>query len=118
MTEVGSGANSSWIGKRVVLNPGAGWKDSLEGPEDPRGYRILGGTKSNSIGTLQEYCAIDENEVEEAPAHLSDVECAAIPLTGLTAWRAVMVKCGSHNLQPGKSVTVPPASIARGRSRD
>lgn len=62
----------------------------------------MGGTRGNGVGTLQEYCVTDEAEVEEAPPHLTDVECAAIPLAGLTAWRAVMVKCGAQNLGPGR----------------
>ena len=103
---VGDQADQKWKGKKVVINPGTGWNDSLEGPEEKGGYRILGGTKSNSNGTLQEYMVIDQKEVEEAPSHLSAIEAAAIPLTGLTAWRAVMVKCGEHNLKPGKNILI------------
>ncbi|KIX02101.1 uncharacterized protein Z518_08040 [Rhinocladiella mackenziei CBS 650.93] len=106
IVSVGSEANPKWKGKRVVVNPGTGWKDSPEGPEDKGGYKILGGTKMNVNGTLQEYMIIDEAEVEEAPDHLSAVEAAALPLTGLTAWRAVMSKCGEHNLKPGKNILV------------
>ncbi|KAI1623721.1 alcohol dehydrogenase [Exophiala viscosa] len=102
----GSDADSSWKGKRVIVNPGTGWKDSPDGPEDKSGYRILGGTKTNPTGTLQEYMVIDESEVEEAPEHLSSVEAAALPLTGLTAWRAVVSKCGEHNLKPGKNILI------------
>jgi NADPH:quinone reductase-like Zn-dependent oxidoreductase len=103
---VGSDANPKWQGKRVVVNPGTGWKDSMEGPEEKGGYKILGGTKTNANGTLQEYMAIDESELEEAAQHPSSVENAAFVLTGLTAWRAVMVKCGAHNLKPGKNILV------------
>ena len=106
VVQCGSGADKSWEGKRVVINPGTGWKDSLEGPEEKGGYKILGGTKLNPNGTLQEYMVVGEGELEEAPRHLSDVECAAIPLTGLTAWRAVMVKCGEHNLKPGRNILI------------
>lgn len=106
VVDVGSSASSSWKGKRVVITPGQGWKDSPEGPEDKDGYKILGGTKTIPTGTLQEFVVIDAGEVEEAPAHLSDAEAAAVPLTGLTAWRAVMVKCGPHNLKPGKNILV------------
>jgi len=102
----GSSADKSWEGKRVVISPGTGWKDNIEGPEDKGGYKILGGTKTLPNGTLQEYMVVPESEVEEAPRHLSDVEAAAIPLTGLTAWRAVMVKCGEHNLKPGKNILI------------
>ncbi len=103
---VGSDADAKWKGKRVVVNPGTGWKDSLDGPEEKTGYKILGGTKTNANGTLQEYMCIDEGELEEAPEHLSSVEAAAFVLVGLTAWRAVVVKCGEQNLKPGKNILV------------
>lgn len=104
--ELGSGVNPKWKGKRVVINPGEGWKDDPAGPEDKGGYRILGGTKLNANGTLQEYMVVKEVELEEAPGHLDDVHAAAIPLTGLTAWRAVMVKCGQQNVAPGTNVLI------------
>ncbi|EEH05863.1 conserved hypothetical protein [Histoplasma capsulatum G186AR] len=96
----------SWIQRRVVLNPGTGWLDSEEGPEAPTGYAIMGGTKFNSKGTLQEYVNIDVGEVEEAPAHLTDVEAAALPLTGLTAWRALVTKAGAKNSSKGAAILI------------
>ncbi|KAJ5627114.1 hypothetical protein N7528_004541 [Penicillium herquei] len=95
-----------WTGKRVVLNPGVGWKDSPDGPEEATGYRIMGGTKSYDKGTLQELITIPESEVEEAPAHLSDAEAAALPLTGLTAWRALVSKAGERNSKDGAAVLI------------
>jgi NADPH:quinone reductase-like Zn-dependent oxidoreductase len=106
VVQCGSSADTKWQGKRVVINPGSGWDESLEGPEAKDGYKILGGTKQNPNGTLQEYMVIEQGEVEEAPGHLSDAEAAAVPLTGLTAWRAVMVKCGEGNLAKGKNVLI------------
>jgi len=93
-----------WLNKRVVINPGTGWKDDPEGPEDPKGYAILGGTKFNPLGTLIESLVIDAAEVEEAPKHLSSVEAAALPLTGLTAWRATVSKSG--NCKPGRNILI------------
>lgn len=93
-----------WKGKRVVLNPGCGWKDDPEAPESPNGYAILGGTKANPLGTLGETVTIEASELEEAPTHLSSVEAAALPLTGLTAWRAVMTK--SQQAKPGRNILV------------
>ncbi|KAF2205759.1 NAD(P)-binding protein [Delitschia confertaspora ATCC 74209] len=93
-----------WLHKRVVLNPGVGWKDHPEGPEDPKGYQIMGGTKYNPLGTLAEVVCIDASELEEAPGYLSDVEAAALPLTGLTAWRALVSKSG--NAMPGRNILV------------
>ncbi|KAF2279351.1 NAD(P)-binding protein [Westerdykella ornata] len=105
VTATGSSFSAQqWLGKRVVINPGTGWKDSPEGPESPTGYKILGGTKMNPSGTLAEVIVTEASEVEEAPAHLSDVEAAAFPLAGLTAWRALFVKSG--NAVAGRNVLV------------
>ena len=93
-----------WKGKRVILNPGTGWKDDPDGPESPKGYAILGGTKTNPLGTLGETITIGADELEEAPSHLSSVEAAALPLTGLTAWRAVMTK--SANAKAGRNILI------------
>ena len=95
-----------WQGKRVILNPGTGWQDAPDGPEDPQGYKILGGTKVYRNGTLQDYVAIEESELEEAPEHLSDAEAAALPLTGLTGWRALVTKAGEQNSTKGAAVLV------------
>ena len=95
-----------WIGKRVILNPGHGWVDSPDGPEESTGYRILGGTKVNPLGTLQEYVVVELEEVIEAPAHLNDAEAAALPLAGLTGWRALVSKAGERNCGKGAAVLV------------
>ncbi len=100
----GPSASKSWIGKKVILTPGRGWKDSLDGPEAPAGYAILGGTKTIPLGTLQEVICVHEDEVEEAPVHLSSVEAAALPLTGLTGWRAYVTKSG--NALPGRNILI------------
>lgn len=93
-----------WQGKRVILNPGHGWKDDPDGPEATKGYAILGGTKLNPLGTAQELICVDAGEVEEAPKHLTANEAAALPLAGLTAWRAVMTKSGQA--KPGRNILV------------
>lgn len=82
-----------WQGKRVVLTPGQGWDDSRLGPE--RSYTVRGGTSNAPEGVLQEWIVVDQSEVEEAPGHLTSVEAAALPLTGLTAWRALVTKSGN-----------------------
>ncbi|KAJ4336681.1 hypothetical protein N0V87_005243 [Didymella glomerata] len=98
-------AAKQWLNKRVILNPGTGWSDSPDGPEAPRGYAILGGTKSNPAGTLADHITLDAGELEECPQHLSDEEAAALPLTGLTGWRAFRVKCGD-NATKGRNILV------------
>jgi len=105
VTSTGSSLSAKkWLNKRVVLNPGIGWKDSPEGPEAPKGYAIMGGTKSNPAGTLADVVLMDVEELEECPEHLSDAEAAAFPLTGLTAWRAFFTK--SNNAKAGHNILV------------
>ncbi|KAF1949547.1 NAD(P)-binding protein [Byssothecium circinans] len=105
VTSTGSSPSASkWLNKRVILNPGTGWESSPEGPEHPKGYAIMGGTKSNPAGTLAEVVTLEADELEECPEHLSDEEAAALPLTGLTAWRAFNVKSG--NAVPGRNILV------------
>ncbi|RKP04604.1 hypothetical protein THASP1DRAFT_33612, partial [Thamnocephalis sphaerospora] len=43
-------------------------------------------------GTFAEYIAVPAKDVFPAPAHLSTDEAAALPLAGLTAYRAVVTK--------------------------
>jgi NADPH:quinone reductase-like Zn-dependent oxidoreductase len=95
ITSVGSSASKSWLGKKVILTPGRGWASSSEAPDSPYGAAILGGTKTVPLRTLQEVVVVNEEEVEEAPGHLSPVEAAALPLTGLTGWRALVTRSGN-----------------------
>ena len=55
---------------------------------------------------MQDYLLVDESEVEEAPEHLSDAEAAALPLTGLTGWRALVSKAGEKNSGKGAAVLI------------
>ncbi|RMZ71894.1 MFS transporter [Pyrenophora seminiperda CCB06] len=105
VTSTGSSPSArAWLNKRVLLNPGTGWASSPDGPEHPKGYAIMGGTKTNRVGTLQDVCVLPASELEECPTHLSDAEAAALPLTGLTAWRAFRVKSG--NAMAGRNILV------------
>ncbi|KAF2799845.1 NAD(P)-binding protein [Melanomma pulvis-pyrius CBS 109.77] len=99
-----SPAAKKWLNKRVILNPGTGWKDSPDGPENPKGYAIMGGTKTNPAGTLADVVLMEAEELEECPEYLSDSEAAALPLTGLTAWRAFFTKSG--NAKAGHNILV------------
>ncbi|KFY23641.1 hypothetical protein V491_02464 [Pseudogymnoascus sp. VKM F-3775] len=58
----------------------------------------------NVVGTAQESVVVPESEVELAPAHLDDAQAAALPLTGLTAWRALVTKSGEA--LPGRNILV------------
>lgn len=90
--------------ERVIFNPGSGWASNPDGPENNEIYKIFGGTKSNPIGTLQEFIVIPASELEIVPSHLTDVEAAALPLAGLTAWRAFRTK--SNNAEAGRNILI------------
>jgi NADPH:quinone reductase-like Zn-dependent oxidoreductase len=53
---------------------------------------------------LQEVVVVDQEEVEIAPEHLSDAEAAALPLTGLTGYRALFTK--SANAEKGRNILI------------
>ncbi len=71
-------------GSRVIVNPSHGWGDDER--VQSQHYTILG---MQQPGTLAEFLAVDGDRIHPAPAHLSDTEAAALPLAGLTAYRAV-----------------------------
>ena len=84
---VGEDADTSLIGKKVVINPSMYWGD--ESRFAGESYEILGNPTN---GTFAEYIKIDESFVHEKPAHLSLKEAAALPMAALTAYRALFTK--------------------------
>ncbi|MEN2993084.1 MAG: zinc-binding dehydrogenase [Bacteroidia bacterium] len=96
---VGAGVSSDWLGQRVLINPSLNWgrDERVQGER----YHILG---MPSWGTLAEYVDVPAENLHPMPAYLSPVEAAAIPLAGLTAYRAVFVQGA---LQPGEKVLIP-----------
>jgi NADPH:quinone reductase-like Zn-dependent oxidoreductase len=92
VTSVGPGADASWTGRRVVVNPSFDWgpSEKAQGPA----FSILGLPRD---GTLAAKVAVPALQLFPKPEHLSMEEAAALPLSGLTAWRALMsrAKLGS-----------------------
>jgi zinc-binding alcohol dehydrogenase/oxidoreductase len=75
-------------GKRILINPSLHWGDSFA--FQSKEYKILG---LPNQGTFAEYITIENGKIFPIPEHLSDEEAAALPLGGLTAYRAFMTKC-------------------------
>lgn len=84
---VGPGVDDSIEGWRVVVQPGFLWgaNPAHQGPE----FHILG---LPHPGTYAEYVVVPASHVHPAPSGLSDAEAAALPLAGLTAFRAVVTR--------------------------
>ncbi|KAI1486899.1 hypothetical protein F5X96DRAFT_652741 [Biscogniauxia mediterranea] len=93
VVSLGPGVSSSplLVGQRVLLTPCRGWASSPLGPEDPGRFAAVGGAGAYA-GTAQDYAVVPAAELEPCPPHLSDAEAAALPLAGLTAWRALVTK--------------------------
>jgi NADPH:quinone reductase-like Zn-dependent oxidoreductase len=98
---VAPGLDSSWLGRKVVIHPCEGWGSDPHA-QDSKTFLILGMPKP---GTFAEKIAVQLDSLEPAPEHLSWPEAAALPLAGLTAWRALVtrgeMKRGDHVLVTG-----------------
>jgi len=83
---LGSGVTGPAVGTPVVIDPMLDWgPDALWG----KGNSILGMPRD---GTFAEYVAVPAANVYLKPEHLSDDEAAAVPLGGLTAYRALVTR--------------------------
>ena len=85
--EIGSDVKDFKIGDEVIINPSFNWGDN----EDFRSksFKILGLPDN---GTLTEFIKVPSKYVYKKPAHLTLSEASALPLAGLTAYRAVRKK--------------------------
>lgn len=82
--QVGGGIGGGSVGNEVLINPSFNW-----GPdEDAQGvtFAILGLPRD---GTFAERVVVPAAQLAAKPAHLSWEETAALPLAGLTAYRAL-----------------------------
>jgi zinc-binding alcohol dehydrogenase/oxidoreductase len=85
-------------GEEVVIYPALAWGDREEAPGPD--FQILGGPRD---GTYAELVAVPAANVFPKPARLSWEEAAALPLAGLTAYRALFSRGG---LRAGETVLV------------
>jgi NADPH:quinone reductase-like Zn-dependent oxidoreductase len=90
--------DNSWVGREVVINPNIDW-----GPDpdvQSKKYCILGMPVN---GTFAEYCLVDTDRLQPKPFHLDFLQAAALPLGGLTAFRALFRQ---GELKPGENVLI------------
>jgi zinc-binding alcohol dehydrogenase/oxidoreductase len=95
---LGERVRSHRIGDEVVIDPMLAWGANPEVWDD--GSSILGMPHQ---GTLAQYVCAPEENVHAKPAHLTMEEAAAIPLGGLTAYRALFTR---GKLQRGETVLI------------
>ncbi len=95
---VGDEKDNSWVGQEVVINPNINW-----GPDpniQSKKYSILGMPVN---GTFAEYGLFDVDRLQPKPFHLDLLQAAALPLGGLTAFRALFRQGG---LTAGQNVLI------------
>ena len=95
---VGSAGDRGWVGRHVIINPSLDWGDNprVQGS----GFRILG---LPDDGTFAEAIAVPVANLAPRPAHLAVEQAAALPLAGLTAWRALFAR---GRLRAGETVLI------------
>lgn len=97
--EVGANVSNVSIGDEVVINPSLNWGDNPRFPS--KEHTILG---CPTDGTYAQYVKVPAEYVHPKPKHLSFKEAAAIPLAGLTAYRAVVTR---GEVKEGDTVIIP-----------
>lgn len=95
---VGPDVRERTVGDEVLIFPTLHWGEREVAPGPT--FDILGGSTD---GTLAEYLVLPATNVYPKPAHLSWEEAAALPLSGLTAYRALMTRA---RLQAGETVLI------------
>jgi zinc-binding alcohol dehydrogenase/oxidoreductase len=83
----GKNVSSFEIGDEVIINPGINWGDDENFQSG--NFRILGMPDN---GTFTEYISIDRSYVYKKPPHMDLSYAASIPLAGVTAYRALLLK--------------------------
>ncbi|GIV25320.1 MAG: alcohol dehydrogenase [Bacteroidia bacterium] len=96
---VGSAQDQRWVGQKVLINPALDWGPSEKAQSET--FHILG---MPTWGTFAEYVDAPVANLHPLPAYLSVEEAAAVPLAGLTAYRAAFVQ---GKLESGQKVLVP-----------
>ncbi|MFD3259519.1 zinc-binding dehydrogenase [Paenibacillus lentus] len=95
---VGEGVTNLTIGTDVIINPCIGWEITENVPTVPA---IVGGP---SDGTFAESIIIPAQNAVSKPAYLSWEEAGVLPLSALTAYRALFTR---GRLQQGQHILIP-----------
>ncbi len=85
-------------GKEVLINPGIGW--GVSEAAQSKDFRILG---MPDDGTFAQHVVVRKENIFPKPMHLSWEEGAALPLAGVTAYRALFVR---GQCRPGQRLLI------------
>ncbi|GAA4005604.1 zinc-binding dehydrogenase [Hymenobacter fastidiosus] len=98
VSAVGEGVAATLVGQAVLINPGQNWGDNPHA--QAKSFTILG---LPNQGTFAEYVSVPASTAHPLPAHLNFEQAAALPLGGVTAYRAMFTRAG---LRAGERVLI------------
>jgi NADPH:quinone reductase-like Zn-dependent oxidoreductase len=87
VAEVGEGVDPALKGKAVIINPALQWGDNVRVQQ--KQFKILGMPDN---GTQADYVVVPAANIVEMPDHMTFEEAAALPLAGLTGYRALFTQ--------------------------
>ncbi len=95
---LGSDGAGMLDGRAIIINPASKWGRRASVQDE--NFRILGMPEN---GTFADRVVVEKSQVFEKPGHLTWEQAAALPLGGLTAYRALFTKCQAI---PGEKVLI------------
>ena len=99
VVKVGKDVTGIQEGSEVIIDPGLNWGENNDFAQQE--FRILG---MPSDGTFAQYVIVPSSNVYRKPDHLSFDEAAALPLAGVTAYRALFTR---GQVEKGETVLIP-----------
>src|SRR5690606_37114718 len=96
--KVADAEHEHWMQQAVIINPALCWgkSENYQGSD----FEILGLPRD---GTLARYVKVPVENLYAKPEHLSFEEAAAVPLVGLTTFRALFSRAA---LKPGEKILI------------
>jgi len=94
----GGDAAGTVDGREVVIDAGIGWGTNRRVQSD--GYYLIG---SPGQGTFAQHICVPEENIYNKPPHLTLTEAAALPVAGVTAYRALIYR---GQASPGERLLV------------
>ena len=95
---LGSDGAGIFEGREVIIDPGIGWGSNQEIFSEE--FRILG---MPDPGTLSTHVVVPATNLYDKPEHLTWCEAAALPVCGVTAFRAMFSR---GRAKPGESMLI------------
>lgn len=97
-SSLGNSVDSSWQDAEVLINPGWNWGSTARAQSGD--FQILG---MPTDGTFAEQVSVPADYLHRKPDHMDWHQAAALPLAGLTAYRALLTQ---GQLSEGQSVLI------------